>query len=225
MPQNKPMKIQWITVNGRQVPLVLPQTYSYADDDWKVTSDQDPLPVVEYGTTEGGVIVPKRVSGEGHELTQLTGSSLEDEHAIPIRSRQSEIEVLPRMIRVSGGTTRLITPSWARGMVLYFLVYGATGVFDQNEGVIVSITHRPGIQSTSMSAIMNSKRINSSDTYVEMIMYPGAVKGDTVPDSDNRLLYVSGLPLTNDLNLWVGITGEFQEGEGFDCRALVQWLA
>src|SRR5690606_5649603 len=77
MPQNKPMKIQWITVNGRQVPLVLPQTYSYADDDWKVTSDRDPLPVVEYGTTEGGVIVPKRVSDEGHELTQLTGSYVE----------------------------------------------------------------------------------------------------------------------------------------------------
>lgn len=77
MPDNKQMKIQWITINGRQVPLVLPQTYSYADDDWKVTSDRDPLPVVEYGTTEGGVIVPKRVSDEGHELTQLTGSNVE----------------------------------------------------------------------------------------------------------------------------------------------------
>lgn len=77
MPTSKPMKIQWITINGRQVPLVLPQTYSYADDDWKVTSDRDPLPIVEYGTTEGGVIVPKRVSDEGHELTQLTGSNIE----------------------------------------------------------------------------------------------------------------------------------------------------
>lgn len=77
MPQNKPMKIQWITVNGRQVPLVLPQTYSYKDDDWKITSDQDPLPVVEYGTTSGGIVVPKRVSNEGHELTQLTGSYTE----------------------------------------------------------------------------------------------------------------------------------------------------
>lgn len=80
MPQNKPLKIQWITVNGRQVPLVLPQTYSYADDDWKITSDRDPLPIVEYGTTEGGVIVPKRVSGEGHEITQLTGSLKEYLH-------------------------------------------------------------------------------------------------------------------------------------------------
>ena len=71
------MKIQWITVNGRQVPLVLPQTYSYEIEDWKVTSDRDPLPVVEYGTTAGGVVVPKRVSGEGHELTQLTGSYTE----------------------------------------------------------------------------------------------------------------------------------------------------
>lgn len=78
MPQNKPMKIQWITVNGRQVPLVLPQTYSYADDDWKVTSDRDPLPVVEYGTTAGGIVVPKRVSDEGHELTQLTGSYVKE---------------------------------------------------------------------------------------------------------------------------------------------------
>src|SRR5690554_4437553 len=77
MPQNKQMKIQWITVNGRQVPLVLPQTYSYADDDWKVTSDQDTLPVVEYGTTAGGIVVPKRVSDEGHDLTQLTGSNVD----------------------------------------------------------------------------------------------------------------------------------------------------
>ena len=77
MPQNKPMKIQWITVNGRQVPLVLPQTYSYEIEDWKVTSDRDPLPVVEYGTTAGGMVVPKRVSDDGHELTQLTGSYVE----------------------------------------------------------------------------------------------------------------------------------------------------
>lgn len=74
MPQNKPMKIQWIYHGGRSIPLVLPQTYSYKDDDWKITSDQDPLPIVEYGTTAGGIIVPKRVSDEGHELTQLTGS-------------------------------------------------------------------------------------------------------------------------------------------------------
>src|SRR5690606_24181415 len=78
MPQNKPMKIQWITVNGRHVPLVLPQTYSYKDDDWKITSDQDPLPIVEYGTTAGGIVVPKRVSDDGHELTQLTGSYVKE---------------------------------------------------------------------------------------------------------------------------------------------------
>src|SRR5690606_13988955 len=82
MPQNKPMKIQWITVNGRQVPLVLPQTYSYKDDDWKITSDQDPLPIVEYGTTAGGIVVPKRVSDDGHELTQLTGSNVEEGIAV-----------------------------------------------------------------------------------------------------------------------------------------------
>ena len=74
MPQNKQMKIQWITVNGRQVPLVLPQTYNYDKDDWVITSDKDPLPIVEYGTTEGGVIIPKRVSDDGAADVRLTGS-------------------------------------------------------------------------------------------------------------------------------------------------------
>lgn len=77
MPQNKPMKIQWIYHGGRSIPLVLPQTYSYEIEDWKVTSDRDPLPIVEYGTTAGGIVVPKRVSDDGHELTQLTGSYVE----------------------------------------------------------------------------------------------------------------------------------------------------
>src|SRR5690554_6070633 len=88
MPQNKPMKIQWITVNGRQVPLVLPQTYSYKDDDWKITSDQDLLFIVEYGTTAGGIVVPKRVSDEGHELTQLTGSFITNDKPIPIKEQK-----------------------------------------------------------------------------------------------------------------------------------------
>lgn len=72
MPQNKPMKIQWITVNGRQVPLVLPQHWNGSD--WVVTGVDNPLPTVDYGTTESGIIIPKRVSDDGAAHTQVTGS-------------------------------------------------------------------------------------------------------------------------------------------------------
>src|SRR5699024_7783472 len=45
MPQNTPMKMQWITVDGRQTPIVLPQIWNHEKQDWEVTSDQNRLPV------------------------------------------------------------------------------------------------------------------------------------------------------------------------------------
>ena len=45
MSQNKQMKIQWLTVNGRQVPLVLPQYWDEDKQEWVVTSEYNPLPV------------------------------------------------------------------------------------------------------------------------------------------------------------------------------------
>lgn len=43
MPQNTQMHIQWITVNGQSVPLVLPQYWD--GEKWVVSSEQNPLPV------------------------------------------------------------------------------------------------------------------------------------------------------------------------------------
>lgn len=45
MPENTPMKMQWITVDGRQTPIVLPQIWNHEKQDWEVTSDQNRLPV------------------------------------------------------------------------------------------------------------------------------------------------------------------------------------
>lgn len=54
MPKNTQMHMQWITVNGQSVPLVLPQYWD--GEKWVISSEQNPLPV----------------------KAQLTGSNAED---------------------------------------------------------------------------------------------------------------------------------------------------
>lgn len=45
MAYDKPLKIQWMEINGRAVPLVLPQYWSDEQNDWVVSSEQNRLPV------------------------------------------------------------------------------------------------------------------------------------------------------------------------------------
>lgn len=44
MPQSKPMKLQWITINDKNIPFVLPQIWDESKQDWIVTSTNNPLP-------------------------------------------------------------------------------------------------------------------------------------------------------------------------------------
>ena len=57
-PEDKPMKKQWLEVDGRMTPIILPQIWDHDKEDWVVTSEQNPLP------------------------TQVTGSSVEEVTAI-----------------------------------------------------------------------------------------------------------------------------------------------
>lgn len=43
MPESTQMHVQWITVNGQSVPLVLPQYWD--GEKWVISSEQNPLPV------------------------------------------------------------------------------------------------------------------------------------------------------------------------------------
>lgn len=43
--ENKPMKKQWLEVDGRMTPIVLPQIWSHEKQDWVVTSENNRLPV------------------------------------------------------------------------------------------------------------------------------------------------------------------------------------
>ena|SRR5690625_120513 len=82
-PQDKEMKMQWITVDGRRTPVSLPQIWNHEKEDWVVTSTENPLP------------------------TQLTGSN--DEYELPVRI-ESNVEIINVFKGVEippGGTVRL----------------------------------------------------------------------------------------------------------------------
>src|SRR5690554_4651792 len=78
MPQNKQMKIQWVTIDGKNVPFVLPQVWDPSINDWRITSDDYPLPtkddlllqkIEDLNNKVDGII-----DGTTPANTQLTGS-------------------------------------------------------------------------------------------------------------------------------------------------------
>ena len=70
MPESKEMKMQWITVDGRQVPLILPQIWDADKEEWVVTSTENPLP------------------------TQLTGSNVDDKNPLPVKEMGRAVEII-----------------------------------------------------------------------------------------------------------------------------------
>lgn len=48
--ESKPMKKQWIEVEGKMTPIILPQIWSHEKQDWVVTSEQNPLPTQVTGS-------------------------------------------------------------------------------------------------------------------------------------------------------------------------------
>ena len=62
MAYDKPLKMQWIEVDGRTVPLVLPQYWSEEQNDWVVSSTQNRLPV-DAQLTGSIVLLSRRLSG------------------------------------------------------------------------------------------------------------------------------------------------------------------
>lgn len=56
------MKKQWITVEGRMTPIILPQIWNHELQDWVVTSEQNPLPTQLYGSiVEQETALPREI--------------------------------------------------------------------------------------------------------------------------------------------------------------------
>src|SRR5699024_1431629 len=75
-PEDKPMKKQWLEVDGRMTPIILPQIWSHEKQDWVVTSEQNPLPTqvtgsnVEFGKAENVLERKIRTKSTGFRVTK-----------------------------------------------------------------------------------------------------------------------------------------------------------
>ena len=78
MPENKPMKMQWLNIDGRQVPSILPNHWNEQKNDWDITGTKNPLPIANYTQNASGVWLP--TSKDNPVPTQLTGSNIEEVH-------------------------------------------------------------------------------------------------------------------------------------------------
>lgn len=71
-------QIEWIEIDGQMWPTTKPQHYKKGSTtETELTGHDNPLPTADYGMTESGVWIPKRVSDDGAQHTQLTGSIVE----------------------------------------------------------------------------------------------------------------------------------------------------
>lgn len=70
-------QIEFGTVENRLAAFTKPQHYKKGSTtETELTGHDNPLPTADYGMTEGGLWIPKRVSDDGAQHTQLTGSNV-----------------------------------------------------------------------------------------------------------------------------------------------------
>lgn len=67
--------MQWLNIDGRQVPSILPNYWNEQKNDWDITGTKNPLPIANYTQNASGVWLP---TSESNPMpTQLTGSNIE----------------------------------------------------------------------------------------------------------------------------------------------------
>lgn len=167
-------------------------------------------PVVNYGMTSGGILIPQRVDSEGRpEVTQY-GSIVEN--------------VFQREVRNSSSTSvKLIKPVWAKGLTIVNEIYGVTGTFEVGEGISPWIFFIPN--KTNILYKTNFTRKQNIGKQV-VVIYPGhSNKPDNIFLEGNTVLEVLNMPLyLGNINIELNITGTFGVGEGFDCEVKAYWM-
>ena len=189
MAYDKPLKIQWTEIDGRTVPLVLPQYWSDDQDDWVVSSEQNRLPVD----------------------AQLTGRKIEIEYLLSRQIRSEREGFVDRFV-----------PDGAVGAVFVCQIYGRTGSFGTNQGLSLRVYQSTDSRDVSGWRIWTDTTTTSNRPQMVYI-YPGVDKQELTLQ-DEADVKVASLPVHSMLRTEIVITGTFQEGEGFDCDAYVNWL-
>lgn len=201
MPKNTQMHMQWITVNGQSVPLVLPQYWD--GEKWVISSEQNPLPV-KAELTGSNAVLNTRVLGNNIVQTVFSRRILKDRF----------------------NNFFLNTPEIPiKGAIFNLRVYGVTGTFAENEGYKLTIVKQ--LEGTTLQAYDIENEPALFQTNVGN--YSGAIitvaPGLTELTKGNFKQYqnVPDYPYPN-VRFRVDILGTFAENEGVDCEGVVIWL-
>src|SRR5699024_8794465 len=90
-----------VNIDGQIRKIIDTQHFTGSNNEGRARSgEKNPFPVAGYGMTESGVWIPRKVSDEGHELTQVTGSSVEDGLSV---KQVDKLEVIARLNNVEVG--------------------------------------------------------------------------------------------------------------------------
>jgi len=209
MPQNTPMKRQFITIDGRTVMSNLPQ--HWGGNDWKITGVDNPLPVGNYVQTEAGVWIPQKGSDDGAADVRITGSRVDYQN------------IFERKIRTETEDIFTIVPDDAIGAIIQLSIYGITGNVSGG-GLSLRVrnfaTSKSFHSRTQISDMITDKQ--TSPFACNVIIYPipsiavntYAFNPPTVHDSI----------LGDRLRIYCIVEGDFGPGEGIDCEGNIQWL-
>lgn len=185
----------------------------FIDDDGYATdvTPSTPFPSGNYVQTEGGVWVPQKGTDNGEAFVQLTGRKIEKEYLLSRQIRSEREGFVDRTV-----------PDGAIGAVFVCQIYGRTGSFGANQGLSLRV-----YQSTDSRDVSGWRIWTDTTTTMnrpQMIyIYPGVSKQELTLQ-DGADVKAASLPVHSMLRTEIVITGTFQEGEGFDCDAYVNWL-
>lgn len=94
--ESKPMKKQWMEVDGKMTPIILPQIWSHEKQDWVVTSEQNPLPTQLTGSKVElirSLKNNKNFEEVGRLLILGDNITTSSSHAYPIISPSSHLSI------------------------------------------------------------------------------------------------------------------------------------
>ena len=200
--------MQWLTVDGQSVPIVLPDHWDDDKKEWKTTGTGNPLPVANYTQNASGVWLP--TSKDNPVPTQLTGSRVEY-----ITDRKVlNSDVLNINFNVPFGT---------RGLMIGLRVHGVTGSFAPGEGINLIVYGRTVDGGWSIIDLPQTKKTTISNSNHLLVIYPGEISQPS-PRDEAQIEVVNSIALTS-YRVDISVSGSFAENEGFDCRLGVAWLA
>src|SRR5690606_37840799 len=138
-------------------------------------------------------------------------------------SKVEQTELLARSVYRESQTSIFTIPEGVKGALFSLRSHGATGDFNENEGIRVGV--RIGSRQW-YSVYIATEWMRTNTVTSEILIYPGVDLGDAEKAFSTVSLAISKLNLqwANQGRWYVDIRGQIGEDEGFDAELFVKWI-